>query len=223
MQQIKQVGYGFAAMTSGTFLLVTAFWMLSGYLTLWLGIPLFLLLTAPFVVYIAKKVKQISQATPIQTRVNQAKGFLMALPGAGLACWFFDVLSTVFVIDIIQRGTEQNPLGWPYSAPVALAYYIPVIVIVHFLLYRVKSKKSFYAAVAISIATLMLGAASFFASLSNFVFTLTSAPASPNSVILGVWAFIAAALAVTNAVAVKSTKNACEHASLQNKPATPQL
>lgn len=212
MKQIKQVGYGFIAMASGIFLLITALWMLSGYLTPLLGIPLFLLLAVPFIMRSKKQVKAFNQPVPIQTRVKQAKNILMALPGIGLACWFFDVLSTVFVIDISQSGQELNPLGWPYSAPVALAYYIPIIVVVYFLLYRVKNKASFYGAVAISAATLTFASISFLASFNNFGLGINNPLPGSTTVVFAIWSIIAVALAVLNVAAARPAKNSLSSA-----------
>ncbi|MGD6852017.1 MAG: hypothetical protein ACQCN6_08165 [Candidatus Bathyarchaeia archaeon] len=209
MQQIKQVGYSFVATASGIFLLITVLWMLSGYLTPLLGIPLFLLLAIPFVMHIKRQVNEFNQSVPIQARVKQAKNILMALPGVGLACWALDVLSTIFVIDISQSGQELNPLGWPYSAPVALAYYIPIIVIVYFLLYRVKSKASFYGAVAVSVATLTFAAISFVASLNNFGLGIYNPLPGSDTVVFAIWSIIAVALGTLNVAAARSAKLLC--------------
>ena len=72
--------------------------------------------------------------------VMQAKNVLMAMQGVGLACWFLDVISTIFAINISQTSSELNPLGWPFSAIGALAYYIPITFVVYCLLYKVKSR-----------------------------------------------------------------------------------
>ena len=131
----------------------------------------------------------------------------MALPGVGVACWFFDVLSTTLVIDVAQSGTELNPLGWPYSAPAALAYYLPIAVITYYLLFKIKKKVSFYAAVAVSAATLFMAARNFLASLNNFgpsiIPQYSPNPAASNLQILCIWVVVVGGLAVCNIAAAR--------------------
>jgi hypothetical protein len=132
----------------------------------------------------------------------------MALPGAGFACWFFDVLSTILVINLAQSGAELNPLGWPYSAPAALAYYIPITFVTYYLLFKIKKPASFWVAVAISAATLFMSARNFLASLNNFgpgIFTrYSSNPSITNLEILCTWSAVVIILAVLNIVAIKA-------------------
>ncbi len=206
MEQVKQVAYGFAAMASGISLFVTFLWIGSAYLNPLLGVPLFLLLMVPFALYCRGLVKRVSQKTPIETRVKQAKNVLMALPGVGLACWFFDVLSTFFVINISQSGTELNPLGWPYSAPAALVYYIPITLIMYYMLFRVKRKVSFHAALIISLATLSFSTASFFASLNNFGLGVSRGSATAYLVIICIWSAVIISLSVFNIASVRAKR-----------------
>ena len=95
MEQVKQVAYGFVAMASIVALFVSAIWLLTAYLNPWIGVPVFLFLAVPLAINCVSLLKAINGKKPTQIRVKQAKNILMALPGAGVACWFFDVLSTI--------------------------------------------------------------------------------------------------------------------------------
>jgi hypothetical protein len=206
MEQVKQVAYGFVAMASIVALFVSAIWLLTAYLNPWIGVPVFLFLAVPLAINCVSLLKAINGKKPTQIRVKQAKNILMALPGAGVACWFFDVLSTTLVIDIAQSGTELNPLGWPYSAPAALAYYIPITVITYYLLFKIKRKLSFYAAVAVSAATLFMAARNFLASLNNFgpeiIAEYSPTPSIAELEVLCIWVAVVAVLAVINIAAI---------------------
>jgi hypothetical protein len=206
MEQAKQVAYGFAAVASAIFLFVTVIWQLDGYLVVWVGAPVFLFLAIPFCIHCVILVNRFNKKQPVQIRVKQAKNVLMALQGFGFACWFFDVLSTIFVININQAGTELNPLGWPYSAPTALAYYVPITFVAYSLLFKIKKPASFYAAVAVSALTLFMGARNLFASLNNFV-GISSVSRVNDLEILGVWIAIAIILATINIKAILKAKN----------------
>jgi hypothetical protein len=134
----------------------------------------------------------------------------MALPGVGVACWFFDVLSTILVVNIAQSGTELNPLGWPYSAPAALAYYVPIVFITYYLVFKIKKKVSFYEAIAVSVATLFMASRNFFASINNFGRSIipqySPNPSLSNLEILCIWVAVVTVLAAFNIAAVRSRK-----------------
>jgi hypothetical protein len=205
VKQTKNVANGFVAMASVICLFVT-FIKLLFYWTLWVGLPLLLVLAVPFFAACGMRVKKFEEQTPIQTRVKQAKSFLMGVHGVGLACWFFDVLSTIFNININQNGTELNPLGWPYSAPAALAYYVPITFVVYYLLFKVKSKASFYGAVVVSFLSLFMAARNLGASLYNFT-GLRSASATADLQILLIWGAITVVLAALNLNAFLKIRN----------------
>jgi hypothetical protein len=208
MKIMKQTAEGFLASASAIALCVTFLWVGSSYLNPWVGIPVFAMLAAAFGKYCVVLVKRFSEKKPPQAQVKQAKTILMALPGVGLACWFFDVLSTVFVIDINQAGTELNPLGWPYSAPAALAYYLPIAFVTYYLLFTLKSKASFYGAAVLSAVTLFMAARNFFASLNNFSLGIAHGTAFSNFLILCIWSTVIITLAILNIAALKQRKQA---------------
>ncbi|MCW4002988.1 MAG: hypothetical protein NWE95_03630 [Candidatus Bathyarchaeota archaeon] len=112
------------------------------------------------------------------------------------------VLSTVFVINILQSGEELNILGWPYSALGALTFYIPITLVAHFLLFKVKSKESFYATVAITALTVFIGLRNLWGSLYNFPKTGDFTPSFENLTVLGIWVAITITLVVLNVTLV---------------------
>lgn len=126
----------------------------------------------------------------------------MALQGVGFACWFLDVISTIFTININQTGSELNPLGWPFSAAGALAYYIPITFVVYCLLYKIKSKETFYGAVALTAVTLFMSARNLNAGLHNFprVGSFTSSAAELEA--LCIWLAIVVALGTSNTIVI---------------------
>ncbi len=131
----------------------------------------------------------------------------MGIVGAGISCWFFDVLSTFLAVDINQTAVELNPLGWPFSAFVALAYYIPITFVMYYLLYKLKRKFPFYAAVVISVGTLIFGAFSLGAALDNFAFGFYYGSGC-NLWIVCIWAVLILCLAGYNIVGSKSIRRA---------------
>lgn len=198
MSQVKSVASGFIATASAICLFVTFVW-LPLYVNLWVGLAVFLPLATPFLINSYFAVKQFRQKKPDDPAgVKKAKNLLMAMQGFGFACWFFDVLSTVFVINILRSGQELNILGWPYSALGALAFYIPITFVAYFLLFRVKSKESFYATVAITALTVFMGLRNLWGSLYNFPKTGDFTLSFENLVVLVTWLAITIILVVLN-------------------------
>ena len=147
--------------------------------------------------------KRFSQKKPDDPAgVKKAKNVLMTLQGFGFACWFFDVLSTTLIINVKQSGTELNPLGWPYSAFGALAFYVPMVFAANFLLFRVKSKESFYATVAVTVLTMFMGALNFGGSLSNFPKIYSFAASAQDFWVLGIWLAVTATLSALNTLSM---------------------
>jgi hypothetical protein len=149
MIQVKNVAQGFLVTASAICLLET-FQMQCLYLDQWLSILIFVVLAGPLAANFFMAVNRFRAEKPIQAKVFQAKNVLMALQGFGFACWFFDVISTTLVIDVQHASSELNPLGWPLSALGALAYFVPITFITYYLLFKLKTKESFYAAVALT-------------------------------------------------------------------------
>lgn len=193
---------GFVAASSIICLFLTAVWLPS-YTGLMPALALLAVLAAPFAVNFLKTVDKLNQHTDdSQATVKKAKAVLMALQGLGFACWFFDILSTVYQINILQTAIELNFLGWPFSALGALAFYIPMIFVTYFLLYRVKTKLSFYVAVLISVLVLFMAALNFNAAMYNFwqVYPLGS---SVDYAVIGLWVAVTAVFALLNYASTK--------------------
>lgn len=193
---------GFVAASSIICLFLTAVWLPS-YTGLIPALVLLAVLAAPFAVNFLRTVDKLNQHTDdSQATVKKAKAVLMALQGLGFACWFYDILSTVYQINILQTAIELNFLGWPFSALGALAFYIPMIFVTYFLLYRVKTKLSFYVAVLISVLVLFMAALNFNAAMYNFwqVYPLGS---SVDYAVIGLWVAVTAVFAALNFASIK--------------------
>ncbi len=169
MSNATTVGQGFLATATVIMLFLTLAWF-SYFLNPLAGVACFLILAVPFSLRIIKARKNFRANELAETRVKQAKHVLMGLQGFGFACWFYDVLSTVFVINIQQSGTELNVLGWPTSALGALAFYVPMAFVAYYLLYRQKTKESFYATLAVTALVVFMGLLNFGASMINLSF-----------------------------------------------------
>ena len=199
---VKAVGKGFTAASSILCLFITVLWLPS-YAGLWPALALLAVLGAPFILNLFKTVDRLNQHTSDdQATVRKAKAMLMALQGLGFACWFFDVLSTVFQINILQNAFELNFLGWPLSALGALLFYLPMVAVAYYLLYRVKTQFSFYVTVVISVLVLFMGALNFNAAMYNFgqVYPLGSVV---DFVVVGIWVSVLAVFAGLNLASVK--------------------
>jgi hypothetical protein len=201
-QAAKHVADGFRAMASTICILVTLGWIINYNLTAFIGIPLIIALSASLAAYFVKLVRQIQKINPPKEQVRRAKAVLMGIVGVGIACWLADVLSTFIAVNI-GTAQEMNPLGWPYSAFVALAYYIPISFGMYYLLYKQKTKGSFYAAALISVGTLFFAAMSFTAGMNNFAFSWQTMDLSANLAITSFWSIIALVLTGFNIAAVR--------------------
>ncbi|UCD96339.1 MAG: hypothetical protein JSV35_07585 [Candidatus Bathyarchaeota archaeon] len=82
-------------------------------------------------------------------------------------CWAFDVLSTLYVINILGVADELNPLGWPFGAWGALMYYIPAFLFTYFLLFRLENKLSRWIAILVTLLSFVLGGMNLLAGLHN--------------------------------------------------------
>jgi hypothetical protein len=205
MSHAKNVAEGFVAVASAIWLLLCA-WV-SSTINLWLGLGAFLFLAIPFAGRAILLLKNLKVKTTIQTRVKQTKNGLMSLQGFAFACWFFDVVSTVFVLNIQRSGDELNILGWPFSALGALAFYVPVTFAAYYLLFKVKSKESFYATAALTVVSIFIGLMNLNAGLLNLTQLYTFNLSMEDFAIFGIWLAIMASLSAFNVLAItKRTK-----------------
>jgi hypothetical protein len=158
-------GFLLTATAISIFLTLT---FLPSFTTVWLGLPVVCMLAAPFTINCMLLLNKASQKRSDKEVVKQVKAVLMGLQGFALACWFLDVLTTVFVLDVRSIGIEINPLGWPFGIIGAAVYYIPALIGGYFLLYKIKTKGSFYGAAGLTVLTLYMASNNLFAGINNF-------------------------------------------------------
>ena len=83
------------------------------------------------------------------------------------SCWTFDVMTTFYSINILHLAEETNPLGWPFGAIGALAFYIPSMTFTYLLLYRLKNRLSPIVAIVETLLAFGFGVMNLFAGLHN--------------------------------------------------------
>jgi len=205
MNKAENVAQGFIAAASVIWL-ITCVWAYSN-LNLWLGLGLFLFLAVPFSARGIIGLKYFIVKEPAQTSVKKAKNVLMSLQGIGFACWFLDVISTIFTININQTSSELNILGWPFSALGAIAYFIPITFLVYYLLYKVKSKESFYSVWVITAITMFMGLRNLNAGFHNLLDLGQTYSLTAELEIIGILLAVGVILASLNLVALIKSKN----------------
>jgi hypothetical protein len=205
MDQAKSVGQGFVAAACVVWLIACIY--VGSDINLWLGLGLFVFLAVPFFARGIIGLEYFRLKNSAQTAVKKAKSVLMALQGVGLACWFLDVISTIFTININQTSSESNVLGWPFSALGALAYYAPITFLVYYLLYKVKSKESFYSVVVITAVTMFMGLRNLNAGLHNLLALGQTYSLTAELEITGILLAVGVILASVNLVAAIKSKN----------------
>ncbi|XHH08690.1 MAG: hypothetical protein ACFCUE_14145 [Candidatus Bathyarchaeia archaeon] len=209
MIQAKNVAQGFIVTASaiGIFETVAANFLPN----LWLALLLSIVLVVPLVVNLWMAWRHFRIKKPMQAKVKQTKNVLMALQGFGFACWFFDVLSTTLVIDVKHASSELNPLGWPLSALGALAYFVPISFVAYYLLFRLKSKESFYAAVVLTGVSVFMGLRNFGASIYNLSGVGTFAGYPEDWAVLSIWLAVVTILATLNAISIVKNRKMQEN------------
>ncbi len=104
-----------------------------------------------------------------RVKVNREKTKRCLLYGyvVSFCFWALDVITTFFAIDWLGIAGEMNPLGWPWGAWGALAFYIPALVFTYLLLFRTQNKLSVWSAMIITALALGLGVMNLLAALHN--------------------------------------------------------
>jgi hypothetical protein len=143
----------------------------------WLGLTYLLILLIPTS---SIAILKFSSAKPaFQRDPDKWRNLLFAFQGVALAFWSFDLITTFYAIDITGLAIELNPLGWPLGILGAFAFYGPVLVFSYVLLFRLKEKIAFYAAIPLTLLTLAMASMNLLAGAQNFqVFVDTAALAS---------------------------------------------
>jgi len=143
----------------------------------WLGLTYLLILLIPASSIVILKLHRTNYAT--KADIHKWGNLLFAFQGVALAFWSFDIITTFYAIDVTGLAIEVNPLGWPIGILGAFAFYGPTIVFSYMLLFRLKDKVSFYAAIPLTLVTLGMCSMNMVAGAQNFqVFVDTAVLAS---------------------------------------------
>lgn len=112
------------------------------------------------------------KSRPLQSNVagglEKWRGLLFSCQGVALGFWAFDLATTFYAINVTGLAYELNPLGWPLGILGALTYYGPTVVFAYVLLFKFKERISIYAAVPLSMLTLVMGTMNLLAATQNF-------------------------------------------------------
>jgi hypothetical protein len=120
---------------------------------------------------------KLGRFTPVAREgTKKWHNLLFAFQGVALAFWSFDMITTFYAIDITGLAVELNPLGWPLGILGAFAFYGPALIFSYILLFRLKEKVSFYAAIPLTLLTVAMSSMNLIAGAENFqVFVDTAA------------------------------------------------
>ncbi|MCW4024237.1 MAG: hypothetical protein NWF01_04285 [Candidatus Bathyarchaeota archaeon] len=164
MESLKKLAQGFLAAAGLVWCLNIAAIIQGG--DAWLGLLYALTLLIPAISLTYLKLKTPNTTTT--PRSEKLRGLLFAFQGVALAFWCFDIVTTVYAIDITGLAIELNPLGWPLGILGAFAYYAPTMVFSYVLLYRMKEKITLAAAVPLTLLTLGMASMNLMAGAQNF-------------------------------------------------------
>jgi hypothetical protein len=143
----------------------------------WLGLLYLLILLIPASSITMLKLKNKNRQS-LDVSLKWRK-LLFSFQGVACAFWMFDVITTIYAIDVTGLAIELNPLGWPWGILGALAYYGPTLIFSYVLLFKLKENISFYAAIPLTLITLGMGMMNLAAGAQSFqVFVDTAALAT---------------------------------------------
>ena len=175
MGSLKSLAQGFLVATGLIWLFNIASLIESG--DAWLGLMYLLILLIPTSSITLLKLKKTSHKP--SDEAHKWRNLLFSFQGVALGFWAFDIVTTFYAINVTGLAIELNPLGWPWGMLGALAFYGPALVFSYVLLFRMKEKISFYAALPLTVVTLGMGTMNLLAGAQNFqVFIDTAALAS---------------------------------------------
>jgi hypothetical protein len=132
----------------------------------WLGLMYLLILLIPATGISILKLKKPN--SPSNDNSNKWRNLLFSFQGVALGFWLFDILTTFYAINIVRTSIELNPLGWPWGILGAFAFYGPTLVFSYVLLFRLKEKVSFCAALPLTLITLGMSVMNLVAGAQNF-------------------------------------------------------
>lgn len=174
MGSIKSLAQGFLVTTGLIWLFNVAAILRGG--DAWLGLTYLLILLIPTSTLLLLKVKA---KFPQANDAAKWRNLLFCFQGVALGFWMFDLATTFYAINITGLAVELNPLGWPLGILGALAFYGPTLIFSYLLLFRLKGKVPLYAAIPLTVLTLVMGSMNLMAGAQNFqVFVDTAALAT---------------------------------------------
>ena len=132
----------------------------------WLGLMYLLILLIPLSSLTILKLKNRSQSPHDDS--GKWRNLLFSFQGVALGFWMFDIITTIYAINITGLAIELNPLGWPWGILGAFAFFGPTLVFSYILLFRMKEKISLYAALPLTLITLGMGMMNLVAGAQNF-------------------------------------------------------
>ena len=154
----------------------------------WIALLYLLILTIPVSTILYLKLKNTNPRANVETG-EKWRNLLFSVQGAALTFWAFDIATTFYAINVTGLAVELNPLGWPLGILGAFIYYGPTMIFSYLLLFKIKEKITFYAAVPLTLLTLGMSAMNLMAGAQNFqVFVDTAALAT--GVLFGLLAVI---------------------------------
>jgi hypothetical protein len=144
----------------------------------WLSLLYLLILTIPISILLCLKLKSTNPLADAQSG-KKWRNLLFSFQGVALGFWAFDIATTFYGINVTGLAVELNPLGWPLGILGAFAFYGPSVVFSYVLLFKIKDNCSFYAAIPLTLLTLIMGTMNLMAGAQNFqVFLDTAALAT---------------------------------------------
>ena len=98
----------------------------------WLGLMYLLILLIPASSITILKLKNSNHTSHDDSR--KWRNLLFSFQGVALGFWMFDIITTIYAINITGLAIELNPLGWPWGILGAFAFYGPTLVFSYVLL-----------------------------------------------------------------------------------------
>ena len=164
MGSLKSLAQGFLVATGLIWIFNIASLIRDG--DTWLGLMYLLILLIPASSLTILKLRKARNTRPDEQR--NWHNLLFSFQGVALAFWMFDIITTFYAINVTGLAIELNPLGWPWGILGAFAFYGPTMVFSYVLLFRMKEKTAFYAALPLTLITLGMGTMNLVAGAQNF-------------------------------------------------------
>ena len=162
---LKSLAHGFLVATGLIWVFNVAALIKGG--DAWLGLLYLLILLIPASSITYLKLKSTTSKVALGAS-EKWRNLLFSFQGVALAFWMFDIVTTIYAIDVTGLAIELNPLGWPWGILGALAYYGPTLIFSYVLLFKMKEKISFYAAIPLTLITLGMGMMNLVAGAQSF-------------------------------------------------------